>query len=112
MACSLSLAPLPSILSLVGQEHGRTIPLGDLAPMLPEARCGLENKFVEHVVLAVRRSTGCRRSHFGCGWSPQWEWILRRLAITISHRFIETKGIRRHLAEPGRGPTRLLVHGF
>src|SRR6266850_1164846 len=30
MACSLSLAPLPSILSLVGQEHGRTIPLTDL----------------------------------------------------------------------------------
>src|SRR5450759_1751554 len=29
MACSLSLAPLPSILSLVGQEHGRTIPLAD-----------------------------------------------------------------------------------
>jgi hypothetical protein len=31
MACSLSLAPLPSILSLVGQEHGRTIPLADFA---------------------------------------------------------------------------------
>ena len=46
-------------------------PEADLAPMLPEARCGLENKFVEHVVLAVRRSTGCRRSHFGCGWSSQ-----------------------------------------
>src|SRR5262249_17806879 len=30
---------------------------------------GSKNKFVEHVVLAVRRSTGCRRSHFGCGWS-------------------------------------------
>src|SRR3977135_1648778 len=30
MACSLSLAPLPSILSLVGQEHGRTIPLTDV----------------------------------------------------------------------------------
>src|SRR5258705_13307832 len=30
MACSLSLAPLPSILSLVGQEHGRTIPLTDI----------------------------------------------------------------------------------
>jgi hypothetical protein len=30
MACSLSLAPLPSILSLVGQEHGRTIPLSDI----------------------------------------------------------------------------------
>jgi hypothetical protein len=30
MACSLSLAPLPSILSLVEQEHGRTIPLADL----------------------------------------------------------------------------------
>jgi hypothetical protein len=29
MACSLSLAPLPSILSLVEQEHGRTIPLAD-----------------------------------------------------------------------------------
>jgi hypothetical protein len=26
----LSLAPLPSILSLVGQEHGRTIPLTDM----------------------------------------------------------------------------------
>jgi hypothetical protein len=31
MACSLSLVPLPSILSLVGQEHGRTIPLADVA---------------------------------------------------------------------------------
>jgi two-component system NtrC family sensor kinase len=30
MACSLFLAPLPSILSLVGQEHGRTIPFADL----------------------------------------------------------------------------------
>src|ERR1035437_5124463 len=30
MACSLSLAPLPSILSLVGQQHGRTIPLSDI----------------------------------------------------------------------------------
>src|ERR1035437_5933952 len=42
MACSLSLAPLPSILSLVGQEHGRTIPLaevGDLQAYL--ARAGL-----------------------------------------------------------------------
>jgi hypothetical protein len=27
--CSSSLAPLPSILSLVGREHGRTIPLTD-----------------------------------------------------------------------------------
>src|SRR6266478_3742137 len=80
--------------------------------MLPEARCGLENKFVEHVVLAVRRSTGCRRSHFGCGWSSQCDWILRRLAMTISHRFIETNGIRMHLAEAGSGPTVLLCHGF
>ncbi len=31
MACSLSLAPLPSILSLVAQEHGRTIPLTEVA---------------------------------------------------------------------------------
>ena len=30
MACSLSLAPLPSILLLVGQEHGRTIPIADM----------------------------------------------------------------------------------
>src|ERR1700676_2050209 len=30
MACSLSLAPLPSILLLVGQEHGQTIPLADI----------------------------------------------------------------------------------
>src|SRR6266496_3649680 len=29
MACSLSLAPLPSILLLVGREHGRAIPLTD-----------------------------------------------------------------------------------
>src|SRR2546427_13261247 len=33
MACSLSLAPLPSILSLVGQEHGRTIPLTEVAAL-------------------------------------------------------------------------------
>ncbi len=32
MACSLSLAPLPSILLLVGREHGRAIPLTDLSP--------------------------------------------------------------------------------
>src|ERR1035437_2094400 len=38
MACSLSLAPLPSILSLVGQEHGRTIPLADLDRSLKPAR--------------------------------------------------------------------------
>src|SRR5260370_41522582 len=30
MACSLSLAPLPSILLLVGREHGRAIPLRDI----------------------------------------------------------------------------------
>src|ERR1700674_2678955 len=34
MACSLSLAPLPSILLLVEQEHGRTIPLAELAPLV------------------------------------------------------------------------------
>src|SRR5215510_6982353 len=34
-------------------------PEADLAPMLPEARCGLENKFVEHVVL--------------CG--PPFDWV-------------------------------------
>jgi hypothetical protein len=28
------LAPLPSILSLVGQEHGRTIPLTDIATLI------------------------------------------------------------------------------
>src|SRR6266446_7790613 len=33
MACSLSLAPHPSILSLVGQEHGRTIPLAEVAAL-------------------------------------------------------------------------------
>src|SRR6516162_7752779 len=47
----------------------------DLASMLPEARCGLENKFVEHVVLAVRRSTGCRRSHFGFAF---WRFEMAR----------------------------------
>src|ERR1700686_1694001 len=80
--------------------------------MLPEARCGLENKFVEHVVLAVRRSTRGRRSHFGCGWSSQCDWILRRLAMTISHRFIETNGIRMHLAEAGSGRRRVLCQAF
>src|SRR6266478_5271417 len=81
-------------------------------PCADAAGGGLENKFVEHVVLAVRRSTGCRRSRFGCGWSSQCDWILRRLAMTISHRFIETNGIRMHLAEAGSGPTVLLCHGF
>jgi len=38
--------------------------------------------------------------------------ILRGLAMTISHRFIETNGIRMHLAEAGSGPTVLLCHGF
>ncbi len=32
--------------------------------------------------------------------------------MTISHRFIETNGIRMHLAEAGDGPTVLLCHGF
>src|SRR5260370_41375813 len=32
--------------------------------------------------------------------------------MTISHRFIETNGIRMHLAEAGSGPTVLLCHGF
>src|SRR6202158_3254186 len=101
----------------VGHRPQATAPIrdsteADLAPVLPEARCGLENKFVEHVVLAVRRSTGCRRSHFGCGWSSQCDWILRRLAMTISHRFIEPNGITMDLAEAGSGPTVLLCHGF
>src|ERR1700752_1999381 len=38
--------------------------------------------------------------------------ILRRLAMPISHRFIETNGIRMHIAEQGSGPTVLLCHGF
>src|SRR5258708_12693224 len=81
-----------------------TRPEADLAPMLPEARCGLENKFVEHVVLAVRRSTGCRRSHFGCGWSSQLDWIFRTVAITISQRFLATNGLPIHLPLPARPP--------
>ena len=32
--------------------------------------------------------------------------------MTISHRFIETNGIRMHLAEAGGGPVVLLCHGF
>jgi pimeloyl-ACP methyl ester carboxylesterase len=32
--------------------------------------------------------------------------------MTISHRFIETNGIRMHLAEAGDGPTVLLCHGW
>jgi pimeloyl-ACP methyl ester carboxylesterase len=31
---------------------------------------------------------------------------------TVSHRFIETNGIRMHLAEQGQGPLVLLCHGF
>ena len=31
---------------------------------------------------------------------------------TLSHRFIETNGIRMHLAEQGQGPLILLCHGF
>jgi hypothetical protein len=30
MACSLSLVPLAKLRLLVGQEHGRTIPLADI----------------------------------------------------------------------------------
>ena len=30
----------------------------------------------------------------------------------ISHRFIETNGIRMHVAEAGAGPVVLLCHGF
>src|SRR6202158_2855179 len=46
MACSLSLAPLPSILLLAGREHGRTIPLADVeqighpSPFLIACRAG------------------------------------------------------------------------
>src|ERR1700688_1348265 len=43
MACSLSLAPLPSILLLVGQEDGRTIPTGHIGP--------------DHVESSTRQST-------------------------------------------------------
>ena len=32
--------------------------------------------------------------------------------MTISHRFIETNGIRMHLVEAGDGPAVLLCHGF
>ena len=31
---------------------------------------------------------------------------------TITHRFIETNGIRMHIAEAGQGPLVLLLHGF
>ena len=31
---------------------------------------------------------------------------------TVSHRFIETNGIRMHIAEQGKGPLVLLCHGF
>ena len=30
----------------------------------------------------------------------------------ITHRFIETNGIRMHVAEAGQGPLVLLLHGF
>jgi len=33
-------------------------------------------------------------------------------ASTVSHRFIETNGIRMHIAEQGQGPLVLLCHGF
>ena len=36
MACSLSLAPLCQPRLLAGQEHGRTIPLGDIGRPLNE----------------------------------------------------------------------------
>src|SRR5438067_2681210 len=36
----------------------------------------------------------------------------RTAPSTISHRFIETNGIRMHLAEQGKGPLVLLCHGF
>lgn len=30
----------------------------------------------------------------------------------IGHRFVETNGIRMHIAEAGSGPLALLLHGF
>jgi hypothetical protein len=48
MACSLSLAPLPSILSLVGQEHGRTIPLTEIRPASAEFGNVLELPICSH----------------------------------------------------------------
>src|SRR5438445_7342772 len=33
-------------------------------------------------------------------------------ATTATHRFVETGGIRMHIAEQGSGPTVLLLHGF
>ena len=30
----------------------------------------------------------------------------------LTHRFVETNGIRMHLAEEGEGPVVLLCHGF
>ena len=33
-------------------------------------------------------------------------------ATTATHRFVETGGIRMHIAEQGSGPLVLLLHGF
>src|SRR5215470_4254522 len=33
-------------------------------------------------------------------------------SYTLSHRFVETNGLRIHLAEQGTGPLMLLCHGF
>src|SRR5690348_12451401 len=34
------------------------------------------------------------------------------MATGIEHRFVESNGIRMHIAEAGRGPLVLLCHGF
>ncbi|MGE3598665.1 MAG: alpha/beta hydrolase, partial [Dehalococcoidia bacterium] len=31
---------------------------------------------------------------------------------TIAHRFVESNGIRMHIAEAGEGPLGVLCHGF
>src|SRR5437899_647817 len=44
MACYLSLAPLPSILSLAGKEHGRTIPKQTLVAQCSDYILGLSQR--------------------------------------------------------------------
>src|SRR6266700_2409642 len=57
MACSLSLAPLPSILLLVGREHGRAIPLTEVADQHGRNICALRQSdgLIENIGLIFRR---------------------------------------------------------
>src|ERR1700761_9271695 len=55
----------------------------------------------------------CRRANSGHAYPrPSYARPWEDQMTDIQHRFIETNGIRMHIAEAGTGPLVLLCHGF